>query len=49
MISYYKTVEGKIQEIREYEQGCWVNCIAPDDEEVQYLLDTFMIPPELMR
>lgn len=49
MISYYKTVDGKIQEIREYEQGCWINCIAPDDEEVQYLLDKFMIPPELMR
>ena len=49
MISYYKTINGKIVEIREYEQGCWVNCIAPEDDEVQYLLDTFKIPPELMR
>ena len=26
-----------------------MNCIEPEDDEVQYLLDTFNIPPELMR
>ncbi len=49
MISYYKTVDGRIEEIKEYEQGCWVNCIAPEEEEIQHLLDFFKIPPELMR
>ena len=49
MISYYKTIDGKIEEIKEYEQGCWVNCIEPEEEEVQFLLNKFMIPPELMR
>ena len=49
MINYYKTINGKIEEIKEYEKGCWINCIAPEDDEVQYLLDSLKIPPELMR
>ncbi len=49
MVSYYKTVNGRIEETEKYEEGCWVNCIAPDEEEVDYLLDFFDIPPELLR
>ena len=49
LVSYYKTVNGRIEEIKTYEEGYWVNCIAPDEEEVDYLLDFFDIPPELLR
>ncbi len=49
MISYYKTIDGRIEPIKKYEPGCWVNCIEPEDEEIQYLIDFFKIPPELMR
>ena len=49
MINYYKTVNGRIEELKNYEEGCWVNCVAPDEEEVDYLLDFFDIPPELLR
>ena len=49
MVNYYKTVNGRIEEIEKYEPGCWVNCIAPEDDEVQYLLEFFDIPPELLR
>lgn len=49
MVNYYKTVNTRIEEINEYEPGCWVNCVAPEDDEVQYLLDFFNIPPELLR
>lgn len=49
MVNYYKTINGRIEEIEKYEIGCWVNCIAPDDDEVEYLIDFFKIPPELMR
>ena len=49
MINYYKTINGRIEEIKEYEKGCLINCIAPEDDEVQYLLDSLKIPPELMR
>lgn len=49
MINYYKTVNGRIEKIKDYEIGCWVNCTAPEDDEVQYLLEFFNIPPELLR
>ena len=49
MVNYYKTINNRIEEIQQYEPGCWVNCVAPEDEEVQYLLDFFRIPPELLR
>lgn len=49
VVSYYRTVNGRIEEIKEYEEGCWVSCISPDEEEVDYLLDFFDIPPELLR
>lgn len=49
MISYYKTIDGKIKEIENYELGCWVNCIAPADEEIQMLIDEFNIDPDFLR
>ena len=49
MINYYKTENGKIRKISDYEAGCWVDCIAPDENEVSYLLDFFKIPSELMQ
>ena len=49
MVNYYKTVNGRIEEIKDYEQGCWVNCVAPEDDEINSLLDFFNIPPELLR
>ena len=49
MVNFYRTVNGRIQEIDRYEPGCWVNCVAPEEEEVNYLLDFFDIPPELLR
>ncbi len=49
MVNYYKTINGRIEEIEKYEKGCWVNCIDPDDDEVEYLIKFLNIPPELMR
>ncbi len=49
MVSYYKTVNGRIEEIPQYEPNCWVNCVAPEDDEIQSLLDDYDIPPELLR
>ncbi len=49
MVNYYKTVNGRIEQIKTYEPGCWVNCVAPEDDEINSLLDFFNIPPELLR
>lgn len=49
MISYYKTINGHITKIEKYELGCWINCVAPKDEEVTSLIKNFNIEPELFR
>ncbi len=49
MISYYKTINGRIQEIEDYEPGCWINCIEPDGEEVASLIKDFSIEPDFFR
>ena len=36
MINFYKTVESSITEIEEFESGCWVNIVAPDEDELDY-------------
>lgn len=49
MISYYKTINGRIQEIEAYEPGCWINCIEPEGEEVASLIKDFNIEPDFFR
>lgn len=49
MISYYKTINGRIEEIESYEPGCWINCIAPEGDEVSSLINDFGIDPDFFR
>ncbi len=49
MISYYKTVNGKTTEISKCEKECWVNCISPTEEEINFLISKFKLEPEFVR
>ncbi len=49
MLSYYKTIEGHISKIPACEPGCWINCVAPDDEEINSLIADFEIEPDFFR
>ncbi|HEX3039485.1 MAG TPA: magnesium transporter CorA family protein [Caproiciproducens sp.] len=49
MLSYYKTIDGHIQQIPACEPGCWINCVAPDDEEINSLISDFQIEPDFFR
>ncbi len=49
MISYYKTIDGKTTKIENYEEKCWVNCISPTEDELNYLISKFKIEPEFVR
>lgn len=49
MIAYYKTVNGRIARIDDYEPGCWINCVEPKEDEVNYLIDNFSIEPDFLR
>lgn len=35
MVNFYKTMDGRISEIDELERGCWINLIAPDEDEME--------------
>lgn len=41
MIKYYKTVDNRVAEIDEIENGCWVSCVAPDSEEIELLTGSY--------
>ena len=34
MIRYYKTIEDKLEKLNSYEDGCWVNLVEPNNEEI---------------
>ncbi len=43
MIKYYRTENGKIHEIDEFDQGCWVMVVAPSYEESVALAGKFKV------
>lgn len=49
MLSYYKTVDGRITPAASCEPGCWINCVAPDDGEINKLISDFNIEPDFFR
>ena len=49
MINYYKTINGKTTRIKNYEKDCWINCVNPNEDEINYLISTFEIEPEFLR
>lgn len=49
MISYYKTIDNRVTEIEAYEPACWVNCVAPDENEIKRLINDFGINSEFLR
>jgi magnesium transporter len=49
MLSYFKTQDGRMMQIAECEPGCWINCVAPDDREINGLISEFNIEPDFFR
>lgn len=49
MVNYYKTIDGFICPVDTCEPGCWVNCIDPDEEEVNCLIEEFAVDPDFFR
>ncbi len=49
MLSYYKTVDGRMMRIPACEPGCWINCVSPNDREISGLISKFGIEPDFFR
>ena len=49
MVTYYKTIDGVIREMETCEPGCWISCVAPEEEEINRLIEEFSIEPDFFR
>ena len=49
MLEFYKTTEEGTIKLGAPETGCWVNAIAPTEEEKQFLVEELGILPEFIR
>ena len=39
MITFYRTVDGKMTRLPVYSEGCWVSAVCPSEQEIRYLID----------
>ena len=49
MLSYFKTIDGRVRSVPEWEPGCWINCVTPTEEEIEGLIRDFSIEPDFFR
>ena len=49
MIAYYKTVNGRVRPRDEFEEGCWVNVVNPDEREINSLIHQFSLEQDFIR
>jgi len=49
MMKFHKTSNGKITTVDAYEERCWINFIAPNEKDINYLRSELGIEPELLR
>ena len=49
MIKFYKTIETRITEIPELEDGCWVSLTAPSETELRFVEETLHIDCDFTR
>ena len=49
MIAYYKTVNGRVRPREEFEEGCWVNVVNPDEREINSLIHQFSLEQDFIR
>lgn len=49
MITYYKTIENKMTEIDDIQNGCWISMINPTEDEISKLEDELSIDRDFIR
>ena len=49
MLSFFKSHDGKIEQVGHYEDGCWVDVLEPTSEDRQWLLDELDVAPEFIK
>ena len=46
MIRYYKSINSKLEKLKSFEDGCWVNLVEPTQSEINEISEMFNIDIE---
>ncbi len=49
LLEFYKTFEDGTRKIDQPEPGCWINAVAPTEEERNFLIETIGVLPEFVK
>jgi len=49
MVTFYKTINGRLERIDSLQENCWINVINPDEDEIEMLLSSLRIEPQFLR
>ena len=49
MLNIYKTIDGKMTQLDQVEDGCWINLIYPTEEELNTVISTLNVDPSFLR
>ena len=49
MIRYYKTIDSKLEKLKSFENGCWINIVAPSEEELILISKKTGVPLNFLR
>jgi len=49
VINYYMTVDSRLSQIQELQDGCWVSAVDPTEEEIRYLTETLGVDSGFVR
>ena len=49
MVEFFKTIDGRITEINEFSEGCWVNMVHPSSDELAQIAQAAEVEEEFVR
>jgi len=49
LLNIYKTIENHVKPISQYEPGCWISLINPNEQEISYLVEELHIDQDFVR
>ena len=49
MLEYYKTIDKQLTKLDQIEDNCWINLVAPTEEEVNHVIEELHVDSGFMR
>lgn len=46
---YMSSANGQLKEIEDIQNGCWINMVAPTEEEVHFVSERLQIPIDFLK